>query len=407
MRAEIITSGSELLLGETIDTNGPWIANKLRHIGIDCHFKATVGDNLTNLIHTFKEALSRADLIFTTGGLGPTQDDITKEALAQALDKPLVFDESLAQAIEAKFYQRGRIMTENNLRQAYYPKGATILKTYPGTAPGIHYTLKRKGGTEQHIFLMPGVPSEMKLMMKEEIIPNLLKAHPHLQPIFTRTIKCWGIGEADIAELLAPINDELDTKINPKLSFLASGIEGIRVRLSSKNYTQEEADRLIIPYKNRIVTLLGDKVFGFDEESMESTVASLLVEKKLTLSLFESYTKGLMAERLHHKTIPSSYFKGGVIADKQYFSERELFKKLKETTQFLQADIIMNSRVIKENSNYITLLLTLYHHNHHNNQPSPHIETKEITTPNFNLQQTEEFTVINTLDFLRHYLLNN
>lgn len=407
MRAEIIASGSELLLGDTIDTNGPWIANRLRHIGIDCHFKATVGDNLTNLTHTFKEALNRADLIFTTGGLGPTQDDITKEALAQALDKPLVFDKRLAQNIEAKFHQRGRIMTENNLRQAYYPKGSTILKTYPGTAPGIHYTLKKEHGGEQHIFLMPGVPSEMKLMMTEEILPNLLKMNPHLQPIFTRTIKCWGIGESDIAELLAPINDELDTKINPKLSFLASGIDGIRVRLSSKNHTQEEADQLITPYKNRIVELLGDKVFGFDEESMESKVASLLLEKKLTLALFESYTKGLMAERLHHKTIPSPYFRGGIVAHKQDFSERELIKKLKETTQFLRADIVINSRILEENREYITLLLTLYHQNSHQNQQPPHLETRKITTPNFNRQQTEEFTVINTLDFLRHYLMKN
>src|SRR5699024_9994061 len=144
MKAEIIVSGSELLLGQSIDTNGPWIARQLSEIGIDCHFKSTVGDNLNNMATTIARDFSRANIILCTGGLGPTQDDITREAVAKALDLPLIYDETLAEVIREKFRQRNRTMSDNNFRQAYYPEGADILEAFPGTAPGIHLQYEGK-----------------------------------------------------------------------------------------------------------------------------------------------------------------------------------------------------------------------------------------------------------------------
>lgn len=391
MRAEIIVIGSELLLGESIDTNGPWIAEHLRQIGIDCHFKAVVGDNLDNIANTFTLALSRADIVLSTGGLGPTQDDISKDGLAKALGKPLVFDERLAERIAEKFAERGRNMSENNLRQAYYPEGAKVLATHPGTAPGIHYTISNDAGDKQ-IFLMPGVPSEMKLMMSESIIPFLLNLLPNPEQVFTRTMKCWGLPESDIAEKLKTINDELDHAHNPKLAYLASGINGIKVKLSSKNRTLAEADQLIDPYKARIVEILGDYIFGYDDDSMESVVANLLETAGLTLALYETFSAGLVSSRLNELTDSTPYFRGAVINH----DSNNIFTKLQDTAEYFGADIALNVSEVTRTERNITLALNLYHGDTQ--------LTKEITIPSFSLGQTRRFSVINLLNQLRLYL---
>ncbi len=393
MKAEIIVSGSELLLGQSIDTNGPWIARKLSEIGIDCHFKSTVGDNLYNMAETFSKAMTRADVILCTGGLGPTQDDITRDALAKALQIPLLYDETLAESIREKFKARNRVMSDNNLRQAYYPKGAVILDAFPGTAPGIYLQYQGK-----HIFLMPGVPSEMKVMMKDDILPKLAKLLPKIEQIYTKTLRCWGKGESDISALLSEINDELDHLPNPKLSFLASGIEGIQVRFSAKTDSENTAMALIDPFLKRAKTLLGNLCFGEDQASMEATVAKMLDQKTLTLGLYESFSEGMIATRLNEKSNTQYYFKGAWIESRERDLSVEAYKtKLYYIQSLSHADIVITVHGEEISKNNLQLTLLLQHHDQ--------LHEKTMIIPYFNHQAAVSFSVINLLNMVRLYLL--
>ncbi|UNM94933.1 CinA family nicotinamide mononucleotide deamidase-related protein [Ignatzschineria rhizosphaerae] len=393
MKAEIIVSGSELLLGQSIDTNGPWIARKLSEIGIDCHFKSTVGDNLNNMAETFSKAMTRADIILCTGGLGPTQDDITRDALAKALNLPLIYDEALAEKIREKFKARNRAMSDNNLRQAYYPENATILDAFPGTAPGIY--LQHQG---KHLFLMPGVPSEMKVMMEEDIIPLLTSLLPNIERIYTKTLRCWGKGESDISALLAEINDELDHLPNPKLSFLASGIEGIQVRFSAKTATESEAMTLIEPFATRAKALLGNLFFGEDDVSMEATVAKMLDQKTLTLGLYESFSEGMIATRLNEKSQTQYFFKGAWVESRERDLSVEAYKtKLYYIQTLSHADIVTTVHGEEISKNNLQLTLLLQHHDQ--------LYEKSMIIPYFNHQAAVSFSVINLLNMVRLYLV--
>ncbi len=393
MKAEIIVSGSEMLLGQSIDTNGPWIARRLSEIGIDCHFKTTVGDNLNNMASTFARALERADIILCTGGLGPTQDDITKEALAKAVDRPLIYDEALAEVIRDKFRKRHREMSDNNLRQAYYPEGAEILEAFPGTAPGIHLQIGAK-----HLFLMPGVPSEMKVMMRDSILPYLTRLLPKIERVYTRTLRCWGKGESDISALLAEINDELDHLPNPKLSFLASGIEGIQVRFSAKADSEARALALIEPFAERAQKLLGNLCFGEGSDSMEQAVANLLEEKGLTLALFESFSEGMISMRLNEKSATENYFQGAWIESRHQGLSIEHYKeKLVYIQSLSKADIVatVHGEALSANNMTLTLLC----------QQGKTLLEKTMVIPHFNEQDTVRFSVINLLNMIRLSLL--
>lgn len=393
MKAEIIVSGSELLLGQSIDTNGPWIAQQLSQIGIDCHFKSTVGDNLHNMAETFAKAITRADIILCTGGLGPTQDDITREALAKALDLRLIYDATLADQIREKFKARNRIMSDNNLRQAYYPENAQILQAFPGTAPGIYLPYQGK-----HIFLMPGVPSEMKVMMTDDILPLLIKMLPKVEQIYTKTLRCWGKGESDISALLTNINDELDQLPNPKLSFLASGIEGIQVRFSAKTDSEAKAIALIEPFKQRAKAILGDLCFGEDTASMEMTVAKMLDQKTLTLGLFESFSEGMIATRLNEKSHTQHYFKGAWIESHERNLSVDAYKtKLYYIQSLSHADIVITVHGEEISQNNLQLTLLLQHHDQ--------LHEKKMIIPYFNHQAAVSFSVINLLNMVRLYLL--
>lgn len=393
MKAEIIVSGSELLLGQSIDTNGPWIAQKLSEIGIDCHFKSTVGDNLYNMAETFSKAISRADIILCTGGLGPTQDDITRDALAKALNIPLIYDENLAEVIREKFKARNRTMSDNNLRQAYYPQGAMILEAFPGTAPGIYLPYQGK-----HIFLMPGVPSEMKVMMNDDVLPHLMRLLPKIEKIYTKTLRCWGKGESDISTLLADINDELDHLPNPKLSFLASGIEGIQVRFSAKTDSESTAMALIEPFAERAKAILGNLYFGEDHASMEATVAKLLDQKTLTLGLYESFSEGMISTRLNDKSHTQYYFKGAWIESRERDLSVEAYKtKLYYIQSLSHADIVITVHGEEISKNNLQLTLLLQHHDQ--------LHEKTMIIPYFNHQAAVRFSVINLLNMVRLYLL--
>lgn len=394
MKAEIIVSGSEMLLGQSIDTNGPWIARRLSEIGIDCHFKTTVGDNLHNMASTFSRALERADVILCTGGLGPTQDDITKEALAEAVQRPLIYDEALAEMIRDKFRKRNREMSDNNLRQAYYPEGAHILAAFPGTAPGVHLQIG-----EKHIFLMPGVPSEMKVMMRDSILPYLSQLLPKIERVYTRTLRCWGKGESDISALLADINDELDHLPNPKLSFLASGIEGIQVRFSAKADSEARAMALIEPFAQRAQKILGNLCFGEGKASMEEAVAELLKSKGLALALFESFSEGMISMRLNEKSATEHYFRGAWIESRHQALSIERYKeKLAYIQSLSKADIVATVHGEAHSHNNMTLTLLC--------QQGETLLEKTMIIPHFNEHDTVSFSVINLLNMIRLSLLD-
>jgi nicotinamide-nucleotide amidase len=224
MRCEVVAIGTELLLGQIVDTNSAWIGAQLAQAGIDSHFQTKVGDNLARIIGCIRQALERSDAVILCGGLGPTQDDITREAIAQVMGVPLVRSAELAERIRALFAARGREMAANNLRQADVPEGASVIPEMPGTAPGLICPLGDK-----LICAVPGVPHEMRTMMLGTVLPELQRRAGVSAAIRSRVLRTWGRTESGLAELLAARILELDLLGNPTLAFQASGIEGIKV----------------------------------------------------------------------------------------------------------------------------------------------------------------------------------
>jgi nicotinamide-nucleotide amidase len=309
MRCEVVAVGTELLLGQIVDTNSSWIGERLARAGIDSHFQTKVGDNLGRIVSCLRLALERSDAVIVCGGLGPTQDDITRQAIAEVMGVELVRDEGLVERIRAKFGERGRQMADSNLQQADVPLGARAMDTQPGTAPGLVCPVGDKV-----LYAVPGVPWEMQQMVDEEVVPDLQERSGERSAIVSRVLRTWGLAESSLAELLHPRLEALDEAGNPTIAFLASGIEGIKVRLTAKAPTEEEAFALIEAEDAEIRRLLGSLVFGVDEDTMESAVGALLEECGLTLAVAESMTGGLVASRLVDVPGSSKWFKGGVVS---------------------------------------------------------------------------------------------
>jgi len=281
MKAEIIAVGTELLLGQIVDTNSAYIAQQLATIGLDLHFKSTVGDNLERIKSTLKLALSRADYIITTGGLGPTQDDLTREAVAEVLDRPLVFQAHLYQQISDFFQRAGRPMSPNNKKQAYIPAGSIPIENPVGTAPGF---IAEKNG--QAIIVIPGVPHEMRYFMEYSVLPYLRKKLGIKEIIVSRVLKLFGIGESMVDE---SIKDLMAAGVNPTIGLLAhTQIGEIHIRLTAKATGEVQAQNLIAPVEAEIKGRLGDYIFGVDEEKYEEVLIRLLKEKKVTLAIAET-----------------------------------------------------------------------------------------------------------------------
>jgi nicotinamide-nucleotide amidase len=293
MRCEIVAVGTELLLGQIVDTNSAWIGEQLALAGIDSHFQTKVGDNLGRITQTIRLALERSDAVIVCGGLGPTQDDITREAIAQVMDVPLVMRPEIGERIRAMFEARGRVMAANNLRQAEVPEGAAVIPEMPGTAPGLICPVGA-----QVIYAVPGVPHEMRTMVGATVIPDLQRRAGAPTVIRSRVLRTWGHSESGLAELLAERIRELDGLGNPTLAFQASGIEGIKVRITAKAADEATALALLAAEEARLRALIGAYVFGIDEETMEAVVLSLLQARGLSLGLIETVTGGLMASRL-------------------------------------------------------------------------------------------------------------
>ncbi len=305
--------GTELLLGQIVDTNSAWLGEQLALAGMQAHFQTTVGDNPGRIAAALRIALDRSDAVVVCGGLGPTHDDVTRDAIAAVMGVDLVLDEAVAARIEAMFATgragRGHRMALNNLRQAEVPRGATaIAEPQPGTAPGLICPVGDKV-----ICAVPGVPHEMRRIFAEAVAPELVRRAGAPAAIHSRTLRTWGESESGLAELLASRIAALDAVGNPTLAFLASGIEGLKVRVTAKAPDVSTAVALAAGEETRLRELLGELVFGADDETMEHAVATRLLGAGLTLGLAESVTGGLMGSRLTDVVGASAFFRGSIV----------------------------------------------------------------------------------------------
>ncbi len=316
MRVEVVAVGTELLLGQIADTNAQWLGEHLAANGLSSYFHQHVGDNHDRIVLALRTALARADAVIVCGGLGPTQDDITREAMATVMNVPLERDESLVGAMREFFTRRGRAMPENNLRQADVPRGATVIPQTRGTAPGLVCPVGLKV-----TYLLPGVPDEMADMFERAVLPDLLErqsAAGETAVIASRVLRTWGSSESALAEALAGRFEALESDGRVTIAFLASGIEGIKVRLTARGADAADAGSLLdgeeARVRSAIAERLGDIVFGVDEETMEFAVATRLRAAGLTLAVAESLTGGLIASRLVNVAGASHWFVGGVVS---------------------------------------------------------------------------------------------
>ena len=309
MRCEIVAVGTELLLGQIVDTNSSWMGEQLAMRGIEHLRQTKVGDNQGRIVEVLREAIGRADAVIVCGGLGPTQDDITREAIAEVMGVGLVRHHELAVFIRELFERRGRAMPDNNLRQADVPVGASPIEQRTGTAPGLICPVG-----DRVIYAVPGVPYEMREMLERAVLPDLERRAGVRQVFVSRTLRTWGESESRIAELLDPRIDALDEAGNPTLAFWASGIEGIKVRLTARADTTELAQAMLDAEEAEVRAVLGELVFTSEDLPMEAVVGRLLVERGLTLAVAESLTGGLVAARIVAIPGASAWFRGGVVA---------------------------------------------------------------------------------------------
>jgi nicotinamide-nucleotide amidase len=309
MKCNVVAVGTELLLGQIIDTNSSYIGEQLAAVGIESHLQLKVGDNLARVVAAIRLALQDADAVILCGGLGPTHDDLTRDALAEVMGVPLEHNEHIATLITELFAKRNRYMAPNNLNQAQVPRGATIIEQTRGTAPGLICPVG-----EKVMYAMPGVPHEMHDMLARAVLPDLLSRSGEASVISSRVLRTWGDSESSLNEKLDPIITELETLGNPTLAFLASGWEGIKVRLTAKSNTQQDADALLSVWEHKVRDIVGDLVFGVNTDTMESVVLNLLEQRGWTLGVAESVTGGLVGGRITAIPGSSRTFRGGIIS---------------------------------------------------------------------------------------------
>ena len=309
MRCSVVAVGTELLLGQIVDTNSSWLGEQLAAAGIDSLFQVKVGDNLARIVGTLRSTLEQADAIIICGGLGPTHDDITREAIAEIMGVELELNDEVALVIEQLFTSRGRRMPQNNLRQAMVPKGAKIIEQRRGTAPGLICPVG-----EKVMYAVPGVPFELYEMFERAILPDLLARSGEASVIKSRVLRTWGDSESGLNERLVGVINELEKVGNPTLAFLASGWEGIKVRLTAKANTEGQAIELLDTWDAKVREQVKDLVFGVDDQNMETVVLQILRDRKLTLGVAESVTGGLVSGRLTAIAGASDVFRGAIVS---------------------------------------------------------------------------------------------
>jgi competence/damage-inducible protein CinA-like protein len=310
--AEILTIGTEILLGDLLDTNAAWISGRLAALGVSIYRHTTVGDNKKRITAALKEAVSRADLVITTGGLGPTSDDLTNACLGEAAGREMVEYPEARRHVDEMFKRFGRTPTQSNYKQALFPEGSELIPNPAGTAMGAMLELD---GTLVATF--PGVPGEMKGMFEETLEP-LIKERSE-GSILSRTLWFTGIGESALAEKVQDLLDANDPTVAP-----LAGQGKVRLRITTRAATTEEAQEKIAPVADEILSRLGDYYFGEDDETLESAIGKLLTGRGETLALAESCTGGLLAKRLTDRAGSSAFFTEGLITYSNEAKERLL-----------------------------------------------------------------------------------
>jgi nicotinamide-nucleotide amidase len=331
MKAEIIAIGSELLLGQIVDTNTSYIARRLAENGIELVRTATVGDGLHQIEEAIKEAVTRSQIVITTGGIGPTEDDLTREAIANVIERPLIFQPHLMEQIESLFKRRGFRMTENNRKQAYIPEGSIPIENPKGTAPGFIVEI-----LDGLIFSIPGVPSEMEYLIENTVIPYL-REHFGLkrEVIKYKVLRACGLGESAIG---LQIKDLMKESRNPMVGTLAS-VGDIKIRITAKAESPEEASSLIEKMEKEIRNRLGILIYGVDNETLHGNIAETLGRLNLTLSVVETFTGGIISQKL---TSTGSHFfvQGSILSSdpsqRQFLDldERDFYSLIKNPKRF-------------------------------------------------------------------------
>ena len=316
--AEIVAIGSELLLGQIVDTNSAWMAQRLTALGVNLYFKSVVGDNPGRMKEVIGRALERADIVITSGGIGPTQDDLTREIVAEVTERPLVQNAEMLSQVEEHFRRRGRPMTPNNLRQSYMPEGAIPIRNPNGTAPC--FIVEDPRGV---IYSLPGVPVEMKWLFENEVEPYLRTKFNLAEVIHYRVLKIIGIGESAVDHKVGHL---IANSSNPTVGVLALPGQ-VDVRIAAKAANRDEAMRLIAPVEAEVRDLLGTAIFAADDETMEHVVGNLLRARKRTVAVCEDLTCGQLAERL--QTAGTDCFGAGFICNSRA-SIRSLVKNVRD-----------------------------------------------------------------------------
>lgn len=287
MTAEIFCIGTEVLIGDIVNTNAAYIARRLSESGINVYYHSVCGDNNGRMKECLDLALSRSDLVITTGGLGPTYDDITKEMVAEKFGLPLILNEEILARLEGYFAKSGRVMTENNKKQAYIPEGAHIFSNMFGTADGIAVTKDNKT-----VIMLPGPPREMKPMLDNQVIPYLAANTDHI--LVSSNVNIFGMGESSVENALA---DLMKTSTNPTVAPYCGNGE-VRLRVTARGKNEAEAKAIIAPIVDKIKEVIGNFVYGVDVPSIESVVVEKLKERNMTVAFAESCTGGLISKRI-------------------------------------------------------------------------------------------------------------
>jgi len=411
MNVAVLAVGTELLLGQIIDSNSAWMGGELAAHGIDSLVQVKVGDNVDRIEFQLRRLLDESDAVIMCGGLGPTHDDLTRDAIAAVMGSELVLDEEVASVIRDMFESRGRRMPENNLRQAMVPEGATVIPQTRGTAPGLVCPIG--GAGDRVVYAVPGVPHEMHDMMHRAIIPDLIRRSGSTDTIVSRVLRTWGESESGLNERLDSVIEELESPDTPTLAFLASGWEGLKVRLTAKAPTVVEANAALDHWDERIRSELGDLVFGVDGDTMESVVLDLCRARGWTLGCAESVTGGLVGARLTAISGCSDVFAGSIVSyatsvkqqvlgvdDGPVVSERAAQQMAAGARDVLGCDVAISLTGVagpgeQEGQPAGTLFVGLV---------GPGFEeVRELRVPG-RREQMRQFSVITVLDVLRRHL---